>query len=408
MNDNSFRTVEQIRAFLKGSEIIKFDRKNAEDSYKWVQEIVIKFKYNSLNKNERGIIRKYLQKITGYSRAQVTRLITQYMTKGKIRRTAYSRPQFQKKYTNDDIKLLAETDHLHELSGPGIKKILEYEVSHGNSEYSDISNISVSHVYNLRKTSVYRSKNTYYSKTRAVVRDIAQRKKPVPNGKPGYIRVDTVHQGDLNGDKGVYHINAVDEVTQWEIIISVEKISESYLIPSLTEILEQFPFIILGFHSDNGSEYINKVVAKLLNKLLIQFTKSRPRHSNDNALAESKNASVVRKCMGYAHIPQKYAAQLNQFHRRYLNVYVNFHRPCFFPKIKIDKNGKTKKSYPYELMMTPFQKLCSIAHFVDFLKATVDIKALQEIENQHSPNQFRKLMLAVQDKLWHTIFVQAA
>ena len=408
MNDKNFRTTIQIRDFLKGSENIKFDRKNAEDSYKWVQEILIKFKYNSLNKSDRGIIKGYFQKITGYSRSQVTRLIGQYMTKGKIRRAAYKRPHFPKKYTNNDIKLLAETDHLHELSGPGIKKILEHEVSYGNSKYSRISDISVSHLYNLRKTSVYRSKNTYYSKTRAVVRDIAQRQKPRPNGKPGYIRVDTVHQGDLNGKKGVYHINAVDEITQWEIIISVEKISEAYLIPALTEILEQFPFIILGFHSDNGSEYINKIVAKLLNKLLIQFTKSRPRHSNDNALAESKNASVVRKFMGHAHIPQKYASKLNQFHRSYLNIYVNFYRPCFFPELKVDKNGKIKKSYPYELMMTPFQKLCSIPHFESFLKKTVDIKALRAISNQHSPNQFMQMMLAVQDNLWHTIFEQAA
>jgi hypothetical protein len=50
----------------------------------------------------------------------------------------------------------------------------------------------------------------------------------VANGKPGYIRIDTVHQGDLDGCKGVYHINAVDEVTQIEIVVSVEKISEQY------------------------------------------------------------------------------------------------------------------------------------------------------------------------------------
>ncbi len=194
------------------------------------------------------------------------------------------------------------------------------EVFHGNEQYQTISNISVSHLYNLRKTRSYGATNTLYKKTNPVSRNIAQRRKPNPEGSPGYIRVDTVHQGDLNGKKGVYHINAVDEVTQWEVVIAVEKISETYLIPALKEILNQFPFIILGFHTDNGSEYINKVVAKLLNKLLIQFTKSRPRHSNDNALAESKNASVVRKYWGHAHIPQKYAQKLNEVNRNYLNI----------------------------------------------------------------------------------------
>ena len=80
---------------------------------------------------------------------------------------------------------------------------------------------------------------------------IGERRKPDPKGKPGMIRIDTVHQGDLDGQKGVYHINAVDEVTQFEIIGAVEGISERFLIPLLTELLEQFPFTIQGFHSDN-------------------------------------------------------------------------------------------------------------------------------------------------------------
>ena len=159
---------------------------------------------------------------------------------------------------------------------------------------------------------------------------IGERIKPESEGRPGYIRVDTVHQGDLNEEKGAYHINAVDEVTQWEIISSVEKIAEYYLEPALAVMLEGFPFVIRGFHSDNGSEFINKTVAKLLNKLLIRFTKGRPRHSNDNGLVESKNGSVVRKQLGYAHIPQRYAAAIDCYLRDFLNIYINFHRPCFF------------------------------------------------------------------------------
>jgi transposase InsO family protein len=101
--------------------------------------------------------------------------------------------------------------------------------------------------------------------------------------------------------------------------------------------LASFPFIILGFHSDNGSEYVNRRVAGLLEKLFIEFTKSRSRHSNDNALAESKNASIVRKTFGYQHIAQKWAPEINEFNRKYLNPYINYHRPCFFPVVIIDK-----------------------------------------------------------------------
>ena len=72
----------------------------------------------------------------------------------------------------------------------------------------------------------------------------------------------------------------------------------------------------------NGSEYINKQVAKLLEKLLIEFTKSRARQTNDNALAESKNASIVRKYLGYSHIPQKWAPLINEFNQTYLTLEV--------------------------------------------------------------------------------------
>jgi hypothetical protein len=87
--------------------------------------------------------------------------------------------------------------------------------------------------------------------------------------------------------------------------LSVEKISEHFLIPVLEQLLETFPFIIQGFHSDNGSEYINKPVETLLNKLLIEMTKSRSRQTNDNALVEGKNAAAVKKVFGYIPIFHK-------------------------------------------------------------------------------------------------------
>ena len=90
---------------------------------------------------------------------------------------------------------------------------------------------------------------------------IGERRRPDPQGRPGHLRVDTVHQGDWEGIKGVYHINAVDEVTQWEIVGATVQISEAGLIPVLETMLRQFPFYIRGFHSDNGSEFINHTVA---------------------------------------------------------------------------------------------------------------------------------------------------
>ena len=94
---------------------------------------------------------------------------------------------------------------------------------------------------------------------------------------------------------------------------------------------DQFPFAVIAFHADNGSEYINHRVANLLNKLHIQkFTKSRAQHSNDNALVEGKNAHVVRKWFGHDHIPQRFAGIVNEFALCELSPFLNFHRPCLF------------------------------------------------------------------------------
>ena len=147
----------------------------------------------------------------------------------------------------------------------------------GDKDYAVLSTISVSHLYNLRKSTTYCRQRRHFEKTKAKPSSIGERRKPEPNGQPGYIRIDTVHQGDLDKQKGVYHINAVDEVTQFEVVGSVEKISEQYLIPLLEKMLETFPFVVLGFHADNdkrlGLSTSTSQVATLLKKLLIEFTK---------------------------------------------------------------------------------------------------------------------------------------
>ena len=107
--------------------------------------------------------------------------------------------------------------------------------------------------------------------------------------------MDTVHQGDRNGAKGVYHVNLVDEVTQFEHVGVVAAISEAFLVPVLEEMLLAPPLAVLGFHADNGSEYVNHQVAAMLNKLHVpNFTKSRARRSNDNALVEGGPCPSVR------------------------------------------------------------------------------------------------------------------
>jgi hypothetical protein len=400
MNDEQLQTLKQVKDFVEGSQEVEFKGQNAREKYQWIEEVLKRFRYPKLRKDGKGLIKSYLLKVTGYSRAQLTRLVGIYQQCGKIELAKYQRHRFPQKYNAEDVALLAKTDELHGwLSGPATKKILEREHEvYGYNEYSNIAAISVAQIYNLRHCQRYGGK--HYTHTKPVVSKIGERVKPQSQGLPGYIRIDTVHQGDQDGHKGVYHINAVDEVTQWEVVVSLERITEKHLESNLEAILRQFPFHLKGFHSDNGTEFVNKVVAEILNKLLIRFTRSRPRHPDDNGLVESKNGSVIRKNLGYTHIPQSGACLLNQYHQYYLNPYINFHRPCFFPVEEIDRKGKVKKKYPYSKINTPFEKLKSIPGIEIYLRQGVTLDKMQSYADQISDNNFAERMVKARSNLF--------
>ena len=405
MNDDKLDSPSAIRTFLGGTDKLQFQVSKAT-RYEWIAGTLKRTNYFKLRKKDKGPVREYMERMTGYSWSHLKRLIAQYREKRWIGKAASNRHTFAKKYTQNDILLLAQTDEAHQtLSGPTSKKLFEraYQI-YGDPAYERLAFISVSHLYNLRKSDFYQRQRRHFTKTQKSAVTIGERRKPNPQGKPGYIRIDTVHQGDQDKQKGVYHINAVDEVTQFEVILSVEKISENYLIPVLEELLATFPFMIINFHSDNGSEYINHVVARLLNKLHINMTKSRSRHSNDNALAESKNGAIVRKYLGYMHIAQKWAPMINEFNRQHLTPYLNFHRPCYFAEIKIDAKGKEKKIYPYRGIMTPYEKLKSLPNATSYLKAEVSFKILELHMLSMSDLQAAKAMKKAQSELFKQIF----
>lgn len=377
MNDDNVVSIAQLREFLKLSNSAKFSSVSSEEAYGWIGRTLGKFGYFRLAKKEKGTVRAYIRTMTGYSDTHLDRLIRRKKEVGRIVRRERTQPVFPTVYTPEDIALVAEVDNAEgRRTGGALKKTLvDMFHMYGDKRFLRLSKISVSHLYNLRGTTVYEGRSLTYTKTPTVSVDIGVRKKPQPEGAPGYLRVDSVHQGDLDKQKGVYHINLVDEVTQDEIVVTVEKISEEFLRPALEIALEDFPFVILGFHSDNGSEYLNKRVAELLQKLLIEQTKSRSRHTNDNALVEGKNGAVVRKHFGYMHIPKKYASLMNEFNRAYLNPYLFFHRQCAFADEIVDAKGKVRKVY--KTYQTPCEKLLSIPDVERYLKPGVTAEALR-------------------------------
>ena len=392
---------DQIQQFLQSSEPIEFASGGRDERYLWVERVLVAQKYRGLGKGERGLVRAYLRKVTGLSEAQSTRLIRAFLDHGVVRAQPYQRHTFAARYTAEDIALLAEVDRAHgRLSGPATRRILQraYE-QFGEKQYGRLAKISVAHLYNLRASARYRNQAAVFEPTQSTTAAIGQRRKPDPQGRPGYVRVDTVHQGDSAGTKGVYHINAVDAVTQWQVVGCAEKISEAYLVPVLAAVLVQFPFPIRGFHADNGSEYINHRVAEMLRKLHAEFTKSRACRTQDNALVEGKNGAVIRKLIGYGHIAGLHATALHNFYLEHLNPYLNFHRPCGFATVSLDERGKRQRKYKTEDYRTPFEKLQSLPEAERFLKPGLALSELEKWALAISDTECARRMNAAKAKL---------
>ena len=393
-------SLEQIRAFLEASDEVGFKGRNREEIYGWVNQTLRQQRYEELKRSAKGLVRRYLKKMTGLSRAQITRLIQQYLRGEEVKPKPYRRHRFPQRYTRADIEGLAAVDAVHEtLSGPATQKLLQrayYDFQ--DAQYASLAKVSVAQLYRLRQSRRYREQSIVYQPTRPTKVSIGERRRPEPNGRPGYLRVDTVHQGDLEGSKGVYHINAVDEVTQWQVVGATAQISEAYLLPVLKVMLQQFPFQIRGFHSDNGSEFINHTVAKLLNKLLIEQTKSRPRHSNDNGLVEAKNGAVVRKHMGYTHIAAPHAAAIEAFYEEHFNRYLNFHRPCGVPERVINAKGKEKRVYRW--YATPWEILRQLPDLARQLQPGVTVDELERQARAQTDTSAAEGMQKAKQKLF--------
>lgn len=402
-------TGQQIAEFLKGSEGIAFCGADRASIYQWTEELLVAQEYGCKGKKERGAIRRYACKVTGLSLPQMTRLIRSYRATGTIAVRKSRRRRFPGKYTEGDVRLLAEVDNAHErLSGPATKCILRREhEEYGKAEYARLAGISVAHIYNLRASPKYRRVAANFEPTRPSPVSIGERRRPEPLGRPGFLRIDTVHQGDWDGEKGIYHINAVDAVTQFEVVGCAPRINAENLKPVLEAMLHQFPFPILGAHFDNGSEYINYSMDEMMKAMMVEFTKSRACRSQDNALVEGKNGAIIRKLMGYGHIPAEHAGKVHAFYAAHLNPYLNFHRPCGFATVSLDARGKRERTYKTGDYATPHQKLRMLPGVETKLKPGISIEALDRKAAEMSDTEFARRMGAAKIKMLRTCRIES-
>ena len=299
------RTLDEVRDFMAGSSPVDFRFVKRADAYGFMRRFLVRSRYVRLSRPDKGLVRRFLIKVTGFSRAQIARLIFQYRETGRIedRRRGPKRP-FSRRYTKADIGLLAEVDEtLGGLCGAVTRRMMQRQYAvFGDVRFERLAGLSNSHLYRLRESTTYRRRRLVVVRTRSTQVRIGERRKPHPAGRPGFLRVDSVHQGDLDGEKGLYEINLVDEVTQYEFVAAVEGISERFLVPALEGSIEAFPFIIRGFH----------------------------------------------------------AALVNDFLRDVLAPFLNYHRPCHFPVETTDAKGRIRKTYPFDKVTTPYLKLKSL------------------------------------------------
>lgn len=407
MNLLKLRTLSQLRAFLSSTQTLDFvSLADTAACYAHVAKSVRNFAYETLGRADRSVVLRYLERTSGYSSAQVKRLVARVLA-GAVLQRRYVAPAtaYAKRFTDQDIALLAQTDRAFDtLSGAATTHVLwrQWHV-YGDARFERLSAISVSHLYNLRDSERYERERVHRSKTTSSTRcsQIGERRAPRPQGHAGHIRIDSVHQGDHDGIKGVYHINAVDIVTQWQVVVCTEFISHSYMRTVVELLIEQFPFKLRGIHADNGVEYINERMFELMENARIELTKSRPRRSTDNALVEGKNGSVVRKMFGFAHIARSRAGLLNEFNREHFNPLNNLHRPCLFATLQDDpkKPGRTIKRYHAKDAQTPLEKLASLPAGLRHLKAGVTIKALLAQAAKQSDLQAAQALNAAWEQL---------
>ena len=225
------RSLDDVRAFLEGNEAADITLHDRQQAYAFIERTLVRLRYHfGLSRAGKGLVRRFLAKGDRVLPGPASRLIARQRRTGGIRDRRSKSPArpFRTVYTPGDALPLAEVDEAFgQLSGPATKEILrrQHEVF-GDERFARLARISNGHIYNLRQRRSHRRARTTFRKTWGAPSSIGARRKPRPEGRPGFGRVDTVHTGDRDGEKGVYIINAVDEVTQYQQLAAVPRVTE--------------------------------------------------------------------------------------------------------------------------------------------------------------------------------------
>ena len=384
-------TLDQIRRFLDGDHTIDLRIRTRGDVYRFIEQTLRRFDYSRLRRADRGVLRQFLTEVTGLSRAQFYRLLNQHRATGEItdRRGVPRRP-FLRRYTDADIELLAEIDILHGApSGPVARKLCaRAHYLFGDYRFERLARISNGHLYNLRRSRIYRRhRGAKSTGDRPLLRALGERGRPRPPELPGNLQVSSLHVDA--GAAGLHYLGFVDEATRFRFVSSVERVDTAGVAAVLDGLQRTFPFNLRRFRADSGSAPVGRDVAALLESLHRE-RRNRLQAPRGCAVPEVRNASA--------------AERVNAFARRSLSPYLNYHRLCVFPAEQLDDEDDAATHFPRaEDIMTPYERLKSLPGAEACLTSGTTFAELDDSAAAMSDNEAARLLTDACRRLFRSL-----
>ena len=363
-------TIDQLQALLHGDPPAKPHRRTRTDAYRFVEQMLRRIDYFHLGRSDKGVVRRFLGHETGLSRAQVTRLLNQHRTTGRVvdhrRATARS---FPRHYTNADIERLAEIDALHGSWCGAITRELCARAWHlfEDQRFERLAGISNGHLYNLRHSTTYRRhRATRPEPTHPISLMPNDRWRPRPYGRPGHIRVVPLRPHGPGDTDGPHHLNLslVDEVTMFQLVVSVEHLDPECLTAVLHALRKALPFLVRSFHATAGAAHDARRAAGVLHELNL-----------------ADPCALRRDC-----ILSRRTQQVNAFARKVLSPYLNYHRPRRFPGRRAGPTARLRTDRRKTCVLTPYERLKSLPDAASCLKPGTTFADLDAIATAVSDN----------------------
>ena len=206
--------------------------------------------------------------------------------------------------------------------------------------------------------------------------------------KPGFRQIDTVHHcGQATSGQYIHTLTVTDIATGWIELYPLPNNAHRWVFEALADVKNTSVLPVLEFHSDNGSEFINRVTEKWCKDENILFTRSRDRKKNDNCFVEQKNGAVVREYVGRDRLEGFEEQALLKEIYTHLVPLLNY----FMPTQKLKRKTRTgsKESKSYDEPRSPYHRLMEFTGLPREIKNSLadQITLYNPVQLQHNVNK---------------------